>query len=102
VPRRRRRRHRPAGGIDERLGDGAVDQAGVEMAQAVMGGEFPAERAFARGGRSVDGDDHERSHPSERISSTKSGKLVAMNALSSMRTGLSLASPITSAAMAMR
>ena len=43
-----------------------------------------------------------RSAPSARISSTKPGKLVAMKAESSMRTGLSLASPITSAAMAMR
>ena len=43
-----------------------------------------------------------KSAPSPRISSTKPGKLVAINALSSIRTGSSLASPITSADMAMR
>ena len=45
-------------GIEQMLGHGAVDQAGVEMTQAVMGGKLLAERAFARGGGSVDGDDH--------------------------------------------
>ena len=89
-------------GIEHVLGDRAVDQPGVEMPQAVMRRELLAERAFARRRRPVDGDDHDKSAPSARISSTKPGKLVAMKAESSMRTGLSDASPITSAAMAMR
>ena len=93
---------RTASGIEQRFGHRAVDQPGIEMAQAVMRRQPLAERAFARCRRSIDGDDHDKSAPSERISSTKPGKLVAMKAESSMRTGLSAASPITSAAMAMR
>ncbi len=153
-----------AAGIEQVLGHRAVDQAGVEMAQAVMGRQLLAERALARGGRPVDGDDHlthpaaflypplkgegrrrenarrrggvsfedhphpialsltrsaidlplqgevkrvcgaahAKSAPRVRISSTKPGKLVAMKAESSMRTGCSLARPSTSADMAMR
>ena len=45
---------------------------------------------------------HENSAPSERIIGMKSGKLVAMKAVSSTFTGLSAASPITSADIAMR
>src|ERR1039458_868835 len=93
---------RAAASIEHALRHRAIDQPGVEMAQSVMRGQPFAERALARGRRSVDGDDHDRSAPSERISSTKPGKLVAMKAPSSMRTGLSLAKPITSAAMALR
>ncbi len=89
-------------GIQQRLGDRAVDHAGIEMAIAVMCGEPLAERALAGGGRSVDGDDHENSAPSARIIGMKSGKLVAMKAVSSTLTGLSEASPITSADIAMR
>src|SRR5262245_23768665 len=92
----------PAPRIDERLGDSSVDQAGVEMSQAIVGGKPLAERAFPGCGRTVNGNDHARSAPIERINSTKPGKLVAMNPLLSMRTGFSLPSPITSAAMAMR
>ena len=61
------------------------------MAQAIVSGKPLAERALARRCRSIDGNDHVRSAPIERINSTKPGKLVAMNALSSMRTGLSRA-----------
>src|SRR5487761_2116461 len=86
---------RAAAGIEHGLGHRAVDQPGVEMAKAVMCRELLAERTFARGRRPIDGDNHEKSAPSERISSTKPGKLVAMKAESSMRTGLSAASPIT-------
>ena len=43
-----------------------------------------------------------KSPPIRRIMSTKPGKLVAMKAVSSTRTGCSLASPITSADIAMR
>ncbi len=39
------------------MADGAVGQAGVEMAQAEMLGEPPAKRALAGGRRAVDGDD---------------------------------------------
>ena len=87
---------------DQRMGHRTIDHPGVEMAQAVMGGEALGERALAGGGRSVDGDDHENSAPSERIIGMKSGKLVAMKAVSSTFTGLSEASPITSADIAMR
>ena len=45
---------------------------------------------------------HENSAPSVRIIGMKSGKLVAMKAVSSTLTGLSEASPITSADIAMR
>ena len=93
---------RPAAGIEHGFGHRPVQQPGVEMAQAVMSGELLAERALAGGGGTVDGDDHAKSAPRERISSTKPGKLVAMKAESSIRTGFSLASPMTSADMAMR
>src|SRR6185503_3182649 len=89
-------------GIDDRLGHCAIQEARVEMAQAVMGREPLAERALARRGGSIERDDHDKSAPSERISSTKPGKLVAMKAPSSMRTGSSDARPMTSADIAMR
>ena len=106
APSRRRSRASRVGrlmaGIEQRLRHRAIEQPGVEMAQAVMRGELLAERALAGGRRSVDGDDHERSAPRRRISSVKPGKLVAMKAASSTPTGCSLPSPITSADMAMR
>src|SRR5262245_45253681 len=80
----------------------AIKQPGVEMAQAVMGSETLAERPLAGRCRPIDGDDHESSAPSERISSAKPGKLVAINAASSTCTGCSLPSPITSADIAIR
>ena len=88
--------------IQQRLRHRAINHAGVEVAIAVMMGEPFAERALAGCRRSVDGDDHENSAPSERIIGMKSGKLVAMKAVSSTLTGLSAASPITSADIAMR
>jgi hypothetical protein len=45
---------------------------------------------------------HDNSAPRPRIKSTKPGKLVAMKLASSIFTGFSLASPSTSAAMAIR
>src|SRR4051794_16444155 len=45
---------------------------------------------------------HENSAPRARIIGMKSGKLVAMKAVSSTLTGLSAAQPITSADIAMR
>ena len=47
-------------GIEQRLGDRAIDQPGIEMAQPEMRREPLAERAFAGRRRSVDGDDHAR------------------------------------------
>ena len=80
-------------GVEHRLRHRAIEQPGVEMAKPVVRGEPLAERALAGSGRSVDGDDHEKSAPSERIIATKSGKLVAMKAASSTLTGCSLAEP---------
>jgi len=73
-------------GVEHRFGHGPVEQSAVEMAQAVMGGEFLTECTLARCCGTVDGDDHVRSAPIERINSVKPGKLVAMKALSSIRT----------------
>ena len=89
-------------GIQQRLRHRAIDHPGIEMAIAVMVGKPFSQRALSRCGRSVDGDDHENSAPSARIIGMKSGKLVAMKAVSSTLTGWSAASPITSADIAMR
>src|SRR5262249_60128496 len=89
-------------GIEKALRHSAVDRPGVGVAKAIVGGELLAERALARGRRPVDGDDHERSAPRPRIREEKPGKLVAMMAASSTRTGFSLAKPMTRNAMAMR
>src|SRR6516225_2833826 len=89
-------------GIEQSHRHRAVDQPGVEVAQAIVGGEPPAERPLARGRRPVDGDDHEKSAPRARIKAEKPGKLVAIMAASSTRTGFSLAKPMTRNAMAMR
>src|SRR5262249_61746085 len=93
---------RGVAGIEKSLRHRAVDQAVVEMAQAIVGGEPLAERPLARGRWPIDGDDHERSAPRPRIKAEKPGKLVAMMAASSTRTGCSLAKPMTRNAMAMR
>src|SRR5262249_2727417 len=101
-------RHRGGGfvggvaGIEQSHRHRAVDHPGVEVAQAIVGGEPPAERPLARGRRPVDGDDHEKSAPRARIKAEKPGKLVAIMAASSTRTGFSLAKPMTRNAMAMR
>src|SRR5580704_17443053 len=89
-------------GIEHRFADGAVEQPGIEMMEPINLCEVSRDRALAGSRRSVDGDDHDKSAPSPRISSTKPGKLVAMNVPSSICTGLSLASPKTIAAIAMR
>src|SRR5580700_1540121 len=89
-------------GIEHRFAHRAVEQPGIEVMQPVDLREVPRDRALTRRRRSVDGYDHDKSAPSPRISSTKSGKLVAMNVPSSICTGLSVASPSTIAAMAMR
>ena len=49
--------------VHEHAGDGPVEQAGIEMSEAVMLGEALAQGALARGGGTVDGDDHGRLNP---------------------------------------
>src|SRR5690606_11114256 len=86
----------------------AVQKPGVEMGQAVMGGERRPDRALARGGRAIDGDNHaaspsgEKPAPSREKSSMNEGKLVAIMRSSSTVTGLSDAMPMTRKLMAMR
>ena len=89
-------------GLKHPFADGAVQQPGVEMVQAVNLSEVARDRALAGGRRPVDGDDHDKSALRVRINSTKPGKLVAMNVPSSICTGLSLARPSTIAAIATR
>ncbi len=89
-------------GLEQRMGNRAIEQARVEMAKAIMGGEPLAERALARRGRTIDGDDHDSTAPSPRIMPAKSGKLVAMKAVSSAVTGASADRPMTKADIAMR
>ena len=48
---------RVGAGIQHAAADGAVEQAGIEVAQAQLGGEPAGERAFAGGGGAVNGDD---------------------------------------------
>ncbi len=45
-------------GVEQRLGDRAVEQPGVEMAQTEMRRQALAQRSLAGCGRPVDGDDH--------------------------------------------
>src|SRR6185312_5359247 len=80
-------------GIEHRLGDGPVEQSRIQVMQAVMRGHPARQRALARRGRAVDGDDQDTSAPTDLISSTNPGKLVAINAPSSILTGRSLAMP---------
>ncbi len=88
--------------VEHDAADTAIEQAGVEMRQAEMRGEPPGDGALARGRRSVDRDDHEKSAPRPRIRPTKSGKLVAMKPVSSTVIGLVVARPMTRKLMAMR
>src|SRR5438876_833026 len=44
--------------IDQRLCNGPIDEAGIEVPQPVMERDALAERTLARRSRSVDGDDH--------------------------------------------
>src|SRR6202521_350999 len=88
---------------DDGGADSAIEEPGVEMRKLEVPRQRAGECAFARSGGPVDGDDHRpRSAPSLPMSSTKPGKLVATNEASSTATGLSLASPMTRKAMAMR
>src|SRR5579885_2377722 len=88
---------------------GAVEPPGIEMGQAELCGEVSRQRALARGGRAVDGDDEAAPHrisassaPSPRIRSAKPGKLEAIVRASSTATGASLARPSTRNAIAIR
>ena len=87
APRRPRpRRASSSSGIaavEQRLGDGAVEQPGVEMAQAVMRGEPLAERALAGGGRPSMAMIMRSPRRGRASSAMKTGKLVAINAASS-------------------
>ena len=56
--RRRRRGRDPRSAITR--ADDAIEEAGVEIGQAVVRREPRGERALARSGRPVDGDDHAR------------------------------------------
>src|SRR5579863_7800414 len=83
-------------GIEERARDRPIEHAGVKVTKTIMFGQTLSQRALAGGCRPVNGDDHENSAPSARIIGMKSGKLVAIKAVSSTVTGLSEAKPITS------
>ncbi len=99
-------------GRDQPVGDGAVGQAGIEMAEPEMLGEPARERALAACRRTVDGNDRDVVHaasapfakpaPRRVRISTKLGNEVAIVALSSTLTGRSAASPMTRKLMAMR
>src|SRR5262249_53534588 len=94
--------------------DAAVEAAGVEDVVAEVLGEAPGERALARGGGAIDGDDHARgaanrispalriSAPSARMKSPKPGKLVSMNWPSSTVTGRRAPKPSTRKLIAIR
>ena len=43
----------------EGRGGRAIEEPGVQVRQAVVGGQAPRDRALARCGRAVDGDDHQ-------------------------------------------
>ena len=68
---------RIAAGAHHRHADRAVEQACVEMRQAIMAGERLGDGALARCRRAVDSDDHATSAPRPVISAMNPGKLVA-------------------------
>ena len=84
----------------------AVKPARFENREAVALRKTPRQRTLARGRGPVDGDDHDRASamapPSAFIAAAKPGKLVAIVAPSSMRTGRRAAMPRTRNDMAMR
>src|SRR3546814_12914597 len=81
------------------IADRAIEQPGVEHRQPEMRRQRARDRALARCGRPVDGNDH-RCNPSS--SGSKLGKLVATGAMSSISTGAVLTSPATAKLMQMR
>ncbi len=97
-----------ATGIQDEAADRAIQQAGVEMGQAERVCQPTRQRALAGRRRTVDRNDRPGRHAAARsapawfIRATKPGKLVSMKAPSSTVTGWSVASPRTSAAIAIR
>src|SRR5690606_15767510 len=122
------RRQPPGGGgilevkaaLDHLPGDGAVEEAGIEIGQAVMMGEALGERPLAGGGGPVNCDDHgamiigpvsgrapppndncraqtigasSNCAPRASMLRRKAGKLVAIGVMSSTMTGFSAARP---------
>src|SRR3546814_14661927 len=81
------------------IADRAIEQPGVEHRQPEMRRQRARDRALARCGRPVDGNDH-RCNPSS--SGSKLGKLVAPGAMSSISTGAVLTSPATAKLMPLR
>src|SRR5208283_1439910 len=79
-----------------------VKKAGVEMRQAEMPREIARERAFPRGSRAVDGDDHWNRAPSCSMSVRNFGKLVAIMRASSIAMGRREARPRQRKLIAMR
>jgi hypothetical protein len=71
--------------------DGAVEQAGVQVRQAVELGQPLGDGSLAGGGGAVDGDDQvhagSMAAPRPRIKSAKPGKLVAIISAPSTVTG---------------
>ena len=90
--------------LQQRAGRGAVEQARVEMRQAVMRRKTSRQRALPRRRGAVDRDDeaHEKRAPSRSMSGRNAGKLVAIIVSSSTVTLFSAASPMTRKLMAMR
>src|SRR6516162_10548994 len=87
-----------------------IERTGVEVGEAEMLGETTRKRALAGGRGSVDRDDEGASRhapsfivpPSPFIRERKPGKLVAIGAESSIRTGRRVAKPRTRNAIAIR
>src|SRR5579864_6142581 len=85
-----------------------VERTGIHMGEIEMPRELLGQRALARGGRAVDGDDDAhaftacRSAPSSRMSFSNLGKLVAIIEVSSTETGSLEPRPIVRKDMAIR
>ena len=107
---RSRRIGRVARMLEDEESRRAVQRSGVEMSEAKVLGEATRERALAGGRGSVDRNNKRSSRhasslispPSPFIRERKPGKLVAIGAASSMRTGSLAASPKIRKAIAMR
>ena len=56
---------------DQGGGDGAIEEAGVEMGQAVVRSYSARDGALARGRGPVDGDDHPKAAASPRLSNSE-------------------------------
>src|SRR6266404_3595127 len=113
MPRGFFRRHgigRIAGLVEDEKRDRSVQRAGVEVREPEAVGEAARQRTLSRSRRAVDRDNKgvnrhyspRMTAPSPFISSTKLGKLVAIGAASSMRTGRRVARPRTRSAIAIR